>query len=132
MTQKYYGTKLIEAEPQIHPENGEHGYTVIYEEGYKSWSPKGTFEKAYQPLTAMSFGHAIEAMRSGAKVCRGGWNGRGIFIELQVPDKNSKMTSPYIFINTTGLQTDNKKAPKSLVPWLASQTDMLALDWMVK
>lgn len=131
MTQKYYGTKLIEAEPQIHPESGAKGYTVIYEDGYKSWSPKATFEKAYQPLSALSFGHAIEAMRAGKKVCRVGWNGRGIFIQIQVPDENSKMTSPYIYIDTTGLETTNEKAPKSLVPWLASQTDMLANDWIV-
>jgi hypothetical protein len=41
------------------------------------------------------------------------------------------MTSPYIFIDTTGLQTTNDLAPKSLVPWLASQTDMLANDWRI-
>ena len=41
------------------------------------------------------------------------------------------MTSPYIFIDTTGLQTDNPHAPRSRVPWLASQTDMLAEDWQV-
>ena len=77
----------------------------------------------------MNFGQAIEALREGKKVCRAGWNGRGVFIELQTPTKLSKMTSPYIFIDTTGLQTDNESAPKSLVPWLASQTDMLAVDW---
>ena len=79
----------------------------------------------------MNFGQAIEAMKQGEKVARSGWNGKGIFIELQVPDINSKMTGPYIFIDTTGLQTDNKDAPKSRVPWLASQTDMLSDDWNV-
>jgi len=79
----------------------------------------------------MNFGQTIEALKNGNKVARKGWNGKGIFIELQVPDANSKMTSPYIFIDTTGLQTDNEAAPKSLVPWLASQTDMLADDWCV-
>lgn len=79
----------------------------------------------------MNFGQAIEALKQGERVQRDGWNGKGIFIELQVPDGNSKMTSPYIFIDTTGLQTDNEAAPKSLVPWLASQTDMLADDWQV-
>lgn len=79
----------------------------------------------------MDFGEAIRELKAGKKVARDGWNGKGIFIELQVPDVNSKMTSPYIFINTTGLQTDNVDAPKSLVPWLASQTDMLADDWVV-
>lgn len=34
-------------------------------------------------------------------------------------------------IDTTGLQTQNTEAPKSRVPWLASQTDMLAEDWEI-
>jgi len=82
-------------------------------------------------ITKLSFGQAIVALKRGAKVARAGWNGKGIFIGLQVPDENSKMTSPYIYIDTTGLQTDNLKAPKSRVPWLASQTDMLADDWEI-
>ena len=77
----------------------------------------------------MNFGQSIESLKQGKKVARQGWNGKGIFIELQVPDAHSKMTHPYIFIDTTGLQTDNQKAPKNRVPWLASQTDMLAEDW---
>jgi len=77
------------------------------------------------------FGWALEALRNGLRVARKGWNGKGIFIELQVPDANSKMSSPYIYIDTTGLQTTNPDAPRSLVPWLASQTDMLAEDWEV-
>lgn len=51
---------------------------------------------------------------------RRGWNGPGQFIELQAPDEHSKMTRPYIFITT--VQGDR-------VPWLASQTDLLAQDW---
>lgn len=79
----------------------------------------------------MNFGQAIESMRNGNNVRRSGWNGKGIFIALQTPTELSKMTSPYIYINTTGLQTDNPDAPKSTVPWLASQTDMLAVDWQL-
>jgi hypothetical protein len=79
----------------------------------------------------MNFGDAIQAMKDGERVARQGWNGKGIFIELQNPDENSKMTSPYIYIDTTGLQTENAQAPKSTVPWLASQTDMLSDDWCV-
>jgi hypothetical protein len=77
----------------------------------------------------MNFGQALQGLKNGGRVARAGWNGKGIFIELQRPDANSKMTHPYIYINTTGLQTDNPDAPKNLVPWLASQTDMLAEDW---
>lgn len=77
----------------------------------------------------MNFGQAIALMQAGGQVSRAGWNGRGIHIAIQMPDENSKMTSPYIYIDTTGLQTTNSAAPKSMVPWLASQTDMLAVDW---
>lgn len=70
----------------------------------------------------MNMGEAIRAMRGEAKVTRRGWNGPGQFLELQVPDEHSKMTLPYIFITT--VQDDR-------VPWLASQTDILADDWEI-
>ena len=71
----------------------------------------------------LSFGKAIEELKGGKRLARKGWNGKGIFIKLQRPDLNSKMSSSYIYMDTTGLVTDNPLAPKSLVPWLASQTD---------
>ena len=77
----------------------------------------------------MNFGHALFLLKQGKKVARKGWNGKGIFLELQKPDAYSKMTHPYIYIDTTGLQTENEHAPKDRVPWIASQTDMLAEDW---
>lgn len=79
----------------------------------------------------MSFGNAIELLKQGKRVKRKGWNGRGIFLELQTPDEYSKMTHPYIYIDTTGLETSNPNAPKDRVPWLASQTDMLSEDWVL-
>ena len=80
-------------------------------------------------INPVDFGTALEMLKKGAKAWRKGWNGKGIFIELQRPDAYSKMTSPYIFIDTTGLDSDNPDAPRSRVPWLASQTDLLAEDW---
>ena len=79
----------------------------------------------------MDFGQALIELKNGNKVKRKGWNGDGIFLVLQVPDKNSKMTQPYIYIDTLGLKTNNPNAPKGRVPWLASQTDMLTEDWEV-
>lgn len=79
----------------------------------------------------MNFGKAIEALKEGKKVAREGWNGKGIFLELQVPDEFSKMSHPYVYIDTLGLQTENTKAPKNRVPWLPSQTDMLSEDWII-
>lgn len=70
----------------------------------------------------MEIGQAIEAMRNGRKVSRDGWNGPWQFLELQVPDEHSKMTRPYVFITTV---TGDR------VPWMASQTDLLASDWKV-
>jgi hypothetical protein len=144
--ESYIGTKHIKAcrctanaaakilEREINTSNADeegNGYLVEYEGGYKSWSPAGAFENAYRKTDGLTFGLALDVLKAGGKVARAGWNGKGIFIELQRPDEHSKMTSPYIYINTTGLQTDNEAAPKSLVPWLASQTDMLSDDWMV-
>jgi hypothetical protein len=68
------------------------------------------------------FGGALSALRNRRKVARDGWNGKGMWLALQVPDANSKMTLPYIYMKT--VQGD-------LVPWLASQTDILAEDWTV-
>jgi len=73
-------------------------------------------------VTEFDFGVAIHKLKGGNKVFRDGWNGKGQYLELQVPDEKSKMTLPYIYIST--VQGD-------LVPWLASQTDMLATDWRV-
>lgn len=67
------------------------------------------------------FGHALINMKSGRKAARLGWNGKGMYIEIQFPDEHSKMTLPYIWMKTA---CGNK------VPWLASQTDLLAKDWV--
>lgn len=67
-----------------------------------------------------TFGDALEYLKQGHKLAREGWNGKDMYIMLQIPDENSKMTLPYIYMKT--VQGD-------LVPWLASQTDMLAEDW---
>lgn len=68
----------------------------------------------------MDIGDAIAAMRQGKRVARSGWNGKNMYLELQVPDSGSKMTLPYVYMRT---------AQGDLVPWLCSQTDLLASDW---
>lgn len=70
----------------------------------------------------MNFGQAIEALKTGKKVARLGWNGKGMWLGLQIPDEHSKMGLPYIFMSTVTGQ---------LVPWLASQTDILCEDWEI-
>jgi hypothetical protein len=67
-------------------------------------------------------GWAIKQMHNGSRVTRPGWNGKGMWLALQLPDEQSKMTLPYIYMKTG----DDQR-----VPWLASQTDLLAMDWMI-
>lgn len=75
----------------------------------------------------MNFGDAIKALKAGLVVCRAGWNGKGMFLLyiesdfFEIPDLNISIL-PWIGIKTA----DNK-----FVPWLASQTDVLAEDWQV-
>lgn len=77
----------------------------------------------------LSFGQALEALKQGKRVQRSGWNGKGMWLSLQVPDSNSKMTLPYIYIE---YPPGHPAYPNgSRVPWLASQTDMLSNDWRV-
>tara|TARA_R110000744_G_scaffold368343_1_gene478195 strand:- start:681 stop:917 length:237 start_codon:yes stop_codon:yes gene_type:complete len=68
------------------------------------------------------FGWALNKLRQGLKVARSGWNGKGMWLALQVPDRASKMSLPYIYMQT---------ACANKVPWLASQSDMLSEDWEV-
>ena len=79
----------------------------------------------------MDFGSAIRELKNGKSLYRKGWNGKGICIRLMKASDSKDMTQDYIYIDTTDLKTNNRDAPKSMVPWLASQTDMLADDWEV-
>jgi hypothetical protein len=69
----------------------------------------------------VGIGSVIEGLTAGKRFCRRGWNGKGMWIELQRPDEHSKMTLPYVFMRTSD---------GNLVPWLCSQTDLLANDWV--
>lgn len=132
---KYIGTKKVEAEPQ--EKDGKQGYKVAYKDGYVSWSPKDVFEEAYRECMGMSFGIALELLKKGCKVARNGWNGKGMFL-YHVPaasyapctpaGKECAMDNgkvPY------GAYITMKTAQGNVVPWLASQTDILAEDWVV-
>jgi len=69
----------------------------------------------------MTIGEAIEILWGGGSICRAGWNGKDMWLKLQVPDAHSKMTEPYVYMKT---------AQGGLIPWLCSQADLLATDWM--
>lgn len=78
----------------------------------------------------MDFGDMLKEMKAHPekKFARKGWNGKGIYIQLQVPDEHSANTLPYIYMVTNNLVSDNPDAPRGRVPWLASQTDILTDD----
>lgn len=67
-------------------------------------------------------GWAVDQLQRGKRVCRRGWNGKNMYLQLQSPDSYSKMTLPYVYMRT---------ADGHLVPWLCSQTDLLATDWEI-
>ena len=158
--QQHIGTTLINAKPMSRQAYNElrgwtvpadenpsdEGYLVEYIDGgqsnhpdfkgYISWSPKEQFENAYRPTTGMSFGLAIEALKKGHLVQREGWNGKGLklalvgrgaggFYEISFSEVS---TLPYIVII---YPLGAKNTPGAIVPWLASQTDMLADDWQI-
>jgi len=80
-------------------------------------------------MEVTSFGWALAKLRNGFKVQRAGWNGRGMWLNLQVPDAHSKMTLPYIYME---YPPGHAAYPQGCrVPWLASQTDLLSEDWSV-
>ena len=85
----------------------------------------------------MTFSEALVEVKNGARVAREGWNGKNMFIFL-VPGSTFKVNRPPLLgIYPEGTEIkynphiDMKTADGSIVPWLASQTDILADDWEV-
>jgi hypothetical protein len=64
------------------------------------------------------FGWALDRMREKRKVSIKSWN-PDVFLQIQKPDENSKMSHPYIYV-TSRFGT---------VPWVATQVELLSLDW---
>lgn len=168
MTEIHYGTKQILATAMTRQayndyrgwtlpadeDGNDPGYLVEYVDGgasnhpdhagYISWSPKDVFDRAYKASGQMNFGHAIEAMKSGAKVARSGWNGKGMWLALQVGSTISidQARGGAAMMRARELTTrddieilphiDMRAADGSIVVgWLASQTDMLADHWAI-
>lgn len=134
----------------------EDGYHISYPDGYQSWSPKEVFEKSYRKYedlpedisdqqANLNFGDALFFMKLGKRVARKGWNGwnsKGVYLfllpEADVP-VDAIRTEPLKSIAEANggsvhclASIRMKTADGSvLTGWLASQTDMLAEDWMV-
>ena len=88
-----------------------------------------------------SFGDAVEILKKGARVAREGWNGKGMFLSLvKGRDTDYRVNSEVFGTGNDGNSQDQlpvldaiymKTADNKLVPWLASQTDVLAEDWQI-
>lgn len=80
------------------------------------------------------FDTAILLFEKGERLTRKGWNRSGMWIELQKPDENSKMTRPYLYHcsrrgSTNHYGSDVRDVER--VPWSPSNTDIFARDWIV-
>lgn len=135
-------------------DGADEGYLVEYvdggqanhaaHKGYVSWSPAAVFERSYQGVDAMSFGHAIEALKAGQRVARKGWNGKGMWLVLVPGSKDVALRAgtpyeralgdvpPIEILPHIDMWTVNAEGRRAMLPgWLASQSDMLANDWTV-
>ena len=157
-TKTYIGTKVIHALPMTRqayndyrgwqlPDNedgSDDGYLVEYVDGgkandprhagYISWSPKDVFERAYCEVgQGLSFGDALKALKAGQRVARAGWNGKGMW--LWIPEPLDEFCTKVFVCGDDAFEAapwiGMKTADNKFVPWLASQTDVLAEDWEV-
>ncbi len=71
-------------------------------------------------LKKQLFGKAIEYMKLGKSVRLPHW-GDDVFISIQVPDTNSKMTAPYMYVTSR----------YGLVPWIPTIIEMLSEEWQI-
>lgn len=94
----------------------------------------------------VDFGAAIQALKQGKKVTRSGWNGRGMYLWLMPAAviKAEWCKEPHLkslaeaaggeieALGTIRMFTVNAHGRRAvLTGWLASQTDILAEDWIV-
>lgn len=94
------------------------------------------------PVNNLNFGQAIEALKRGERVTRTGWNGVGMYLWL-LPAATVKAEwcrEPHLKqiaennggeVECLGSIRMRTQQGKVLTGWLASQSDMLAEDWMI-
>lgn len=90
-----------------------------------------------QTSVGYDFGQALENLKEGKRVSRRGWNGKGMFLFL-VPGSSFIVNRPPLLgIYPEGTlinylpHIDMRTANGEIVPWLASQSDLLVEDWFV-
>jgi hypothetical protein len=91
---------------------------------------------ANEKETKMDFSEALKLIKARKSVARAGWNGKGMWVRLfQAGYLSEDAMAKAIGIDYSVLPTAlpylvMKTADNSFVPWLASQTDILANDWV--
>ena len=92
-----------------------------------------------KPLKAdyHGIGWAVKQMQNGARVMREGWNGKGMFLYLVTGSKFEVNRAPLLGIFPEGTEVqyhahvDMWTAQGYAIPWLCSQADLLAVDWVI-
>ncbi len=85
----------------------------------------------------MNFGDAVIALKDGKKVTRTGWNGKGMFLFLVPGSIFNVNRPPLLGVYPEGTQInyrshiDMKTVDGEVVPWVASQSDILSEDWQI-
>ena len=90
-------------------------------------------------MKLISYSEALTAVKLGKKIAREGWNGKGMFLYYVPANKypasrNEHGTMVGVFEDDMvpyGAYIAMKTAQNNVVPWLASQTDVLADDWVI-
>ena len=104
-------------------------------DGYIQWLPVEVFHNRYRTRCDMNFGDALAALKLGHRVARAGWNGKDMFLFLVQGSTFKVNRPPLLGIYEEGTEInyhahiDMRTATGEIVPWLASQSDMLANDW---
>ena len=83
----------------------------------------------------LTFSEVLDGLKQGKRYKRVGWNGKDMFIFLVPGSKFIVNREPLISILGNGTEVsyhshiDMKTAQGYIVPWLASQADLLSEDW---
>lgn len=82
-----------------------------------------------------NFGWALHLIKEGQKVTRSGWNGKGMFLFLVPGSRFNVNRPPLLGVYPEGTEInyrphiDMKTVDGEVVPWVASQSDLMAEDW---
>lgn len=135
-------------------DGADSGYLIEHVDGYEAghpshinyinWLSKDEFQKSCRKYQNLTFGEAIEAMKTGRKVARAGWSGKGMWV---IYNPGSKGETHAMFDGSVYKQhgvdeceilphfdmyTVNASGRRAMLPgWLASQSDMDADDWEI-